>query len=128
MKHELKIWPQFYEEVKNKSKTWEYRYNDRNFQKGDTVILREWVREGKTDGFYSGREINANVGYVFPLSSYCIFSLLDVFEVQSEPHFLGETDPKSDGQTLSEQSQVEVAESSFNSELAQMGGQKNEEF
>jgi len=42
MKHELKIWPQYYCRVVDGSKTFEVRKNDRGFQPGDEVTLREW--------------------------------------------------------------------------------------
>lgn len=42
MKHILKIWPQYYQAVADGSKTFEVRVNDRGFQKGDHVLLREF--------------------------------------------------------------------------------------
>ena len=42
MRHDLKIWPQFYCRVADGSKTFELRNNDRAFQSGDTIVLREW--------------------------------------------------------------------------------------
>lgn len=42
MIHELKIWPQYYCRVANGTKTFEVRKNDRGFQPGDTVILKEY--------------------------------------------------------------------------------------
>ena len=41
MIHELKIWPKYYEEVSMGHKTFEIRKNDRDFKKGDTLILKE---------------------------------------------------------------------------------------
>lgn len=37
--HELKIWPEHYNNVKEGTKTFEIRVNDRGFQKGDKVSL-----------------------------------------------------------------------------------------
>jgi ASC-1-like (ASCH) protein len=42
MKHELKIWPEYFEAVNNGEKTFEVRKNDRNYQVGDILYLREW--------------------------------------------------------------------------------------
>lgn len=52
MKHELKIWPQYFSRVIDGSKTFEVRKNDRGFQPGDEVVLREYdptVIEHKQD-------------------------------------------------------------------------------
>ena len=45
MIHHLKIKPEYFKAVIDGSKPFEIRYNDRNFQKGDWVILEEY--EGK---------------------------------------------------------------------------------
>lgn len=41
--HELKCWPPFYWEVERGEKTFELRYNDRDYQVDELVWLREWV-------------------------------------------------------------------------------------
>jgi hypothetical protein len=87
MKHELKIWPQYFHHVATGAKTFEVRKNDRGFQNGDQVVLREWdptehtehyagSRETKPKG-YTGKELSFKIGYVFPLDDgRVIFSLL----------------------------------------------------
>ncbi len=94
MIHELKILPQYFERVKDGTKTFEIRENDRGFQPGDMVILKEWddtVIEkseewgpsGQTDHWreargYTGKEIRFDVGYVLPVdSTRVVFSLLE---------------------------------------------------
>lgn len=49
MVHELKILPQFYEEVKTGNKNFELRKNDRNYMKNDTIILKAWDGEKYLD-------------------------------------------------------------------------------
>jgi len=84
MDHELKTWPQYFQAVKEGRKTFEWRKNNRGFQSGDTVNLREYdpkKREyAKELGTYSGDELQFRIGYVLQLpdSEYCVFSLLDL--------------------------------------------------
>lgn len=82
MIHELKIWPQFFEAVKSGNKTFEIRENDRGFQNGDRVILREFDPNIRyellpTLGDYTGNSISFKIGFVFPVdSTRVVFSLL----------------------------------------------------
>jgi hypothetical protein len=84
-KHELKTWPEYFEAVLKKKKTFELRKNDRDFKVGDTLILREFIPCdkcngtgrvwdvgdmtncgcGKLHGKYTGRAIMASVTYIF---------------------------------------------------------------
>ena len=61
MNHELKIERAFYDAIVSGDKTFEIRYNDRGFNKGDTLTLRA-VHDGLMD--YSAREITVEVVYV----------------------------------------------------------------
>lgn len=92
MIHELKILRKYFERVITGEKTFEHRNNDRDFQCGDTVVLKEFdpsakglafVHYGQTgsiDGMFTGRMISAKVGYVLPIeNNYAVFSLLDLF-------------------------------------------------
>lgn len=42
MIHELKILPEYFDAVNCGKKNFEIRLNDRNYQKDDELILREW--------------------------------------------------------------------------------------
>lgn len=55
---ELKIRQEYFEAVISKEKTFEIRYDDRNFQVGDVLVLREY------EGYYTGRTVIAKVTYV----------------------------------------------------------------
>ena len=56
--HNLKTLPPFFKAVKDGAKTFEIRKNDRNFQFGDTLVLKEY------DEKYTGKEIKARVIYI----------------------------------------------------------------
>ncbi|HEM6115816.1 TPA: DUF3850 domain-containing protein [Streptococcus suis] len=40
--HMLKCYPKYFEAVKDGTKPFECRYNDRNFKVGDELLLREY--------------------------------------------------------------------------------------
>lgn len=58
--HDLKCWPEFFAPLWSRDKTFEIRQNDRGYQEGDTLVLREWSERGG----YSGRWIRARVPYL----------------------------------------------------------------
>jgi hypothetical protein len=64
--HELKTWPEYFEEVKNGNKTFEFRDNDRDFEVNDLIILKEWKPNEHMPhvGYYTGREITVKITYV----------------------------------------------------------------
>lgn len=64
MHHELKIWPEFFSKVVRGTKKAEVRKNDRNFQQGDSVSLREWNPETK---LFTTRLCNVRITDVTPL-------------------------------------------------------------
>jgi len=83
--HELKTWPDFFEAILDGQKNFEVRYDDRGFQTGDHVYLREY--DPSNGGRYTGRWITARIGYVLhqppgrrgdTLNGYAVFSLLNV--------------------------------------------------
>ena len=65
--HQLKIWPQFFADLRGGLKTWEVRKNDRDpgFAVRDTLVLCEWV---PGDG-YTGQSEVRRVSYVADLTS-----------------------------------------------------------
>jgi hypothetical protein len=83
MTHELKIWPQYYCRVADGSKTFEVRENDRAFQSGDIVILKEWDPEPSNStaitpkGYTESKPLKFKIGYILVLDSKrVVFSLL----------------------------------------------------
>jgi hypothetical protein len=45
MIHSLKCWPEYFQAIKSGKKTFEIRYNDRNYQVGDFLELHEFDPE-----------------------------------------------------------------------------------
>lgn len=59
--HELKTWPEYFEAIVSGEKTFELRKDDRDFQVGDALLLREWdpiTRE------YTGKSTRRGVSYI----------------------------------------------------------------
>ena len=78
MTHCLKIWPLFFRAVSCGEKTFEFRKDDRDFKRGDILILQEWEPENKS---YTGKETAVRVTYLMlggelglP-AGYCIMSV-----------------------------------------------------
>lgn len=74
--HELKVWPRFFEALIGGIKTAEYRKNDRNFEAGDLLRLREYNPETKS---YTGQEthcviLHVNEGEPIP-QGYALLSI-----------------------------------------------------
>ncbi len=65
--HDLKTWPVAFEAMWAGLKNYELRKNDRDFQVGDTLWLREWRPNvnltGVFGGTYTGRSLTAEVTY-----------------------------------------------------------------
>ncbi len=66
--HELKTWPMHYEAVVTGLKPFEMRFNDRNYQLGDVLWLREWKPSAQYKvnrrGSYTGASVKAVVTYI----------------------------------------------------------------
>jgi hypothetical protein len=87
MRHELKTWPQFFSAVLAHTKTYEIRKNDRNFQVGDELFLREWDPQAQT---YSGREITVSVTYMTKGGQWGIPEDICVMGIQIQHWCLGD--------------------------------------
>lgn len=60
---ELKSWPAEFAAVRSGDKAFEIRRDDRDpaFERGDLVLLREWL---PTSQRYSGEQVTVEIGYV----------------------------------------------------------------
>ena len=80
--HDLKILPEFYKAVADGRKNFEIRKNDRDFQEGEYLELREWTGES-----YTGRSVIRKIKYILHdcteessftmglMDGYCIIGL-----------------------------------------------------
>lgn len=75
--HELKVLPEYFEAIVDGRKTFEIRYNDRNYQVGDRLLLKEWDGEK-----YTGNEIYKYINYAlddrsgYAIDGYVIMSIV----------------------------------------------------
>jgi hypothetical protein len=93
--HDLKVWSGFYDSLLTGEKTFEVRRNDRNFQVGDVLRLREFIADQLPNvrqvergepageaGAYTGRAVRARVTYVLrePIlgvaAGWCVLSVV----------------------------------------------------
>ncbi len=85
MEHRLKTLQPYFADVKNGTKTFELRKNDRNYNIGDTLVLEELIDNGNIFAErYSGQVIRKRVSYIlkncpeFGLQEdYCILGISD---------------------------------------------------
>lgn len=77
--HSIKCWPEVFEEMLAGRKTAEFRLNDRDYQSGDGLLIREWCPDRKE---YTHREIERTVTHVLKDAygvpkGYAMLSLAD---------------------------------------------------
>ena len=72
--HEIKILPKYYDAVISNIKHFELRKDDRDYQVGDFVVLKEWE-----NGEYTGRDTRFKIEYILRdcaeyglMDGYCI--------------------------------------------------------
>lgn len=58
--HNLKTWPNFFQDILERRKSFELRYNDRDFNVGDVLILNEYDPKKNK---YLGRVIERKIIY-----------------------------------------------------------------
>ena len=81
IRHIIKCWSPYFDDVVAGKKKFEARLNDRNYQEGDSIVMRHYDPQAKV---YSGREWIGTIGYVLrgapccnpAFSEYCIFELI----------------------------------------------------
>lgn len=61
MKHEKKVWPEYFQEILEGKKTFELRLADWQCNEGDTLVLKEWNPQTSQ---YTGRKLEKKIAYV----------------------------------------------------------------
>ncbi|MEB4784825.1 DUF3850 domain-containing protein [Paenibacillus jamilae] len=85
-KHELKIWPEYFQAVWDGTKPFEVRKNDRAYQVGDMLVLLEW---DPVKNEWTGSGICKRVTYIldnpnFVKEGYVIIGLAPWGQKESE--------------------------------------------
>ena len=77
--HKLKTWPEYFQRVMTRQKTFELRKNDRDFQVGDKILLQEYDPQTQQ---YTGNEYHTYIKYMIENKpdlglkpGYCIFGI-----------------------------------------------------
>lgn len=65
--HQLKVWSEYMDDLLNGSKTFELRYNDRDFQVEDSLLLMEYDKENQK---YLTRELKVKITYILDNSVF----------------------------------------------------------
>lgn len=79
--HELKILPEYYGAVVSGDKTFEIRENDRNYEVGNILLLKEYDSEKKK---YTGRKIRKEICYMTDYAQrngYVVLGIRDINEL-----------------------------------------------
>lgn len=66
MVHYLKCLTEFFDKIESGEKTFEARFNDRDYRVGDVLYLQDWNGWERT-----GRELTKTVTYILDDSHYC---------------------------------------------------------
>jgi hypothetical protein len=87
--HELKTWPEYFQAVKYGFKNFEVRKNDRKFNNGDYVKLREWNPEEEK---YTGEVLTKRIGYILQGGEFGVEKGFVVMQLIHDPFGpIGET-------------------------------------
>ncbi len=84
MQHDLKVWPEYFEPIRQGLKTFEIRkVSDRDFRVGDTLVLSEW---DEYDRHYTGRAVKVKITYILSLMG--TFNNLNCGEFLIDDYFI----------------------------------------
>lgn len=90
MRHELKCWPEYFRAIIDGDKTFEVRKDDRGFEVGDELILREYIL---AEDRYTGRELLVDVTYLMRGESWGIQHGIVVMAIRPRSKFDSLSEP-----------------------------------
>jgi hypothetical protein len=61
--HEIKCWSDYFHAICRNEKRFDVRRDDRGYQKGDTVVLKEWANRADVPHF-TGNEEQRKIKYI----------------------------------------------------------------
>jgi hypothetical protein len=62
--HTIKCWPAYFEPIRRKEKNFDVRRDDRGYQRGDKVILREFDPKRGSLGSFTGNDEHRKIKYI----------------------------------------------------------------
>lgn len=65
--HSIKVWPQYLKAIRDGKKTWEFRWNDRDYRVGDILELKEWDESSRE---YTGEVELVVVTYLLEMDDW----------------------------------------------------------
>lgn len=84
MIHNLKAWPCYFQGLVSKTKTFEYRKDDRDFKNGDILVLQEYEACSST---YTGKSVLRKVTFIIKGNKhsmipegFCVMSIVPLDE------------------------------------------------
>lgn len=78
--HEVKCLPEYFQAVKRGDKTFEIRYNDRDYQVGDTLIICEWDNDRQQ---FTGDRVTRTISYMTDFEQGPGFEVLGLRSIPS---------------------------------------------
>ena len=89
--HHLKTWPSFFQDVRDGTKRFEVRKNDRDFATGDHLVLHEFKPDSSRmlGGDYTGRTATAQVRFVEPEIGVSPGQACVAYDADNESRVLG---------------------------------------
>jgi hypothetical protein len=75
--HNVKVNIKYFDAIVSGKKTFEIRFDDRNYQEGDFIVLHKTL----SNGFVNGETVQKRIGFITDFEQkqcYIVFSLLDI--------------------------------------------------